>query len=80
MKKLKQVLSKTLGISEDLITDETSPENVETWDSFAGLMLASELETKFGVKFTMGEVISVKSVKDIKENLKRHGVDMQENE
>lgn len=74
MDRLKQILSKVLGIDEGQITDETSPDDVETWDSFNGLMLVSELESEFNVKFTMNEVTSVKCVRDIKEALKRHGV------
>ena len=78
MKRLKQILSKVLEIDEDQITDETSPDNAETWDSFNGLMLVSELENEFNVKFTMNEVISVKCVKDIKETLKKHGISLDE--
>jgi acyl carrier protein len=74
MKKLKQILSKVLEIDETQITDETSPDNVENWDSFNGLMLVSELENGFKVKFTMDEVLAVKNVKDIKYYLKKHGV------
>lgn len=74
MNRLNKVLSKVLRISEDQITDETSPDNAETWDSFNGLMLVSELESEFDMKFTMDEVMSVKCVKDIKEVLKKHGV------
>lgn len=74
MNKLNQILAKVLGINQDQITDETSPDNVETWDSFNGLMLVSELESEFNVRFTMDEVLSVKCVKDIKESLKKHGV------
>ena len=78
MKRLKRILSKILEIEEDKITDETAPDNVETWDSFNGLMLVSELENEFNVRFTMDEVISVKCVKDIKESLKKHGVNLDE--
>lgn len=78
MKKLKAILSKVFGIEENKITDDTSPNNVETWDSFNGLMLVSELEREFNVKFTMEEVTSVKCVKDIKEVLKKHGVELYE--
>ena len=78
MKRLKQILSKVLEIDEDQITEETSPDNVETWDSFNGLMLVSELENVFNVKFTMDEVTAVKCVKDIKEALKKHGVQLDE--
>jgi len=78
MKKLRMVLSKVLGIDENTITDKTSPDNVETWDSFNGLMLVSELEKEFNVKFTMDEVVSVKNVGDIKKTLRKHGIRLQE--
>lgn len=78
MKRLKAILSKVLGIDEDKVTDDTSPDNVETWDSFNGLMIVSELESNFNVKFTMDEVTAVKCVKDIKDALKRHGVLLEE--
>ncbi len=74
MKRLKNALSNVLGIKEDAISDETSPDNVETWDSFAGLMLVSELESQFNIKFSMDEIVAVKCVGDIKEALSRHGV------
>jgi acyl carrier protein len=80
MKRVKQILSKVLGIDENQITDATSPETVETWDSFNALMLVSELEKEFKVRFTMDEVAAVKNVKDIREAVKRHGVKLDESE
>jgi len=74
MKRLKAILSDVLEIDEDSINDETSPENVETWDSLNGLVLVTELESKFNIKFSMDEVTSVKCVGDIKMALKGHGV------
>ena len=78
MKRLKKILSNILEINENCITDETSPDNVDAWDSFNGLMIVSELENEFNVNFTMDEVISVKNVRNIKENLKKHGVVLNE--
>ena len=78
MDRLKAILSKVLGIGAASINDKTSPDNVESWDSFNGLMLVSELEKEFNVKFTMEEVMSVKNVKDIKESLKKHGIKLNE--
>jgi len=74
MKKLKQILSKVLQINENQITDETSPDNVETWDSFNSLMLVSEIENEFNVKFTMAEMGQIKNVHDIKSLLRKYGV------
>ena len=74
MKRLKEILSRVLEIDKGSITDETSPENIETWDSFSGLLLVSELERVFKIKFTMQEVTEVKNVGDIIEKLKEHKV------
>ena len=74
MKRLKKILSEILEIDEETITDETSPDNVESWDSFNGLMLVVALENSFNVKFTMEEIVSVKCVGDIKYYLEKHGV------
>jgi len=76
MSRLNKILSRLLSIEESTINDQTSPKNVESWDSFNGLMLVSELENEFKVRFTMDEVTSVKCVKDIKESLMKHGVTM----
>lgn len=72
--KLYSILSGVLDIPANQVTDETSPENTAGWDSFNGLMLVTELEKGFDVKFDIEEVIAVKNVRDIKEALQRHGV------
>jgi len=74
MTELKELLSRILNIDAESINDESSPENIDSWDSFNGLMLVSELENNFNVKFTMEEVLAVKKVSDIKNALKAHGI------
>ncbi len=74
MERLRTILSKVLGVDKQAITDTTSPDNVDNWDSFNGLILVSELESTFKVKFTMAEVSSARCVGDIKAYLKKHGV------
>lgn len=78
MKPLRDVLANILELRPDDITDETSPDTVETWDSYNGLLMVSELENNFDVKFTMAEVRSVTSVKDIKDILRKHGVSIED--
>ena len=78
MKRLNAILSRVLGIKESEINDKTSPSNVDSWDSFNGIMMVSELEKEFKVKFTIKEAASVKCVKDIKDSLKKHGVKLNE--
>ena len=76
MEKLKKILSKVLKIDENGITDKTSPDNVDTWDSFNSLMLVSELENEFEVKFTIDEVVKIKNVGDIIEVLRKYKVNI----
>ena len=78
MGQLKKILSKVLGVNEIDINNDSSPDNIESWDSFNGLMLVSELENEFKISFTMDEVINVKNVGDIKKALIKHGVKLDE--
>ena len=72
--KLIALLSKVLDVDTQLITDDTAPDNTETWDSFNALVMVSELEVEFQVNFTMDEIYAVKCVNDITEALKSHDV------
>ena len=68
------IVAKVFSILESEVNDQSSPENIESWDSFNGLVLVDELETHFKVKFTISEITDVKTVVDIKRHLKNHDV------
>ena len=68
------IVAKVFSIPESEVNDQSSPENIESWDSFNGLVLVDELETHFKVKFTISEITDVKNVADIKRHLKNHDV------
>ena len=57
-----------------LINNLSGPQTISSWDSFHGLILIDEIETKFNVKFTLDEVLNTKTVGDIKRNMENHGV------
>ena len=73
---LYKIIAKVFSISESEISGESSPENIESWDSFNGLVIVDELENHFNIKFTISEIIDVKNVADIKRHLKNHNVDL----
>ena len=68
------ILAKVFSISESEISDTSSPESIESWDSFNGLVLVDELESNFNIKFSISEITDVKNVADIKRHLKNHNV------
>ena len=75
-KKLYDIISKVFSVQISEINDESSPETIESWDSFNGLILVDELESSFNIKFSVSEIIDVKNVKDVKRHLNNHGVDL----
>lgn len=72
-----QTIARVMGISPSQVNDDSSPETIENWDSFNGLILADELESEFNVKFSMEEIEDVRKVADIKHHLKNHGIDVE---
>ena len=71
---LEKIIAKVLGVDEALITNESGPDSIASWDSFNALLLVAELEKNFNTKFTLEEITSVKTVADIKKVLKSHGI------
>ena len=49
--KLHRIVSKVFNVDNSKIDDETSPENLEEWDSFNFYVLLDEIENEFNVKF-----------------------------
>ena len=76
--KLYDIISKVFSVPLTEINDESSPETIESWDSFNGLILVDDLESNFNVKFTVSEITDVKNISDIKRHLKNHGINVDE--
>jgi acyl carrier protein len=72
--KLYNITAEVMNVPVSLINDGSSPESIESWDSFHLLILIDELESTFNIKFTLDEVLKTKTLNDIKRNLNNHGV------
>ena len=72
--KLYQIISKVFNVESSKINDETSPENLEEWDSFNFYVLLDELENEFNIKFDLDETLEIKKVGDFKEIFERHRI------
>lgn len=53
---------------------DTSPEDIERWDSLQHVALIAALETKFGISLSMDEMMEIASVANIHTVLERHSV------
>ncbi len=63
--RLKKCMAAVLEISEEEIHDESSVDNLETWDSLRHINLIIALEQEFGISFPDEEVVFLTSVKFI---------------
>ena len=72
--KLLTLLSGVFKVDARVINDETSPENIDTWDSFNTLKMITEIENEFKITLPLEDVVKIKSVKDIKTLLVTNGV------
>jgi acyl carrier protein len=47
-----------------IVNDKTTADDIEDWDSLEHINLVVELENKFGMKFTLSDVTTMKNVGD----------------
>lgn len=50
-----------------LISEETTADDIEDWDSFAQMNLIVAIEKQFGIKFNIKEINSLKNVGEMME-------------
>lgn len=48
-----------------VLTNETTAQDVEGWDSLTNMQLISKIEKKFNVRFTFRDIVKLKNVGDI---------------
>ena len=61
-KALDEVFQEVFDDEEIHVTETTSAEDIEEWDSLEHINLVVAVENRFGVKFNMNEVTTMKNV------------------
>lgn len=72
--RIRAVIAATLGVAPSAITDTTSSDTVEAWDSMNHIHLMVALEAEFGVSFDPEQAIELTSVRAIAQALTALGV------
>ena len=63
--KVQEVFRDELEVEDWVLTDETTADDVEEWDSLSHVQLVVALEKAFGIKFTSREILSWDNVGDL---------------
>ena len=58
LKRVEEIFREELGQSDLVLTDETTAEDVEGWDSLSHVQLVAVMEEAFGIEFSSREILS----------------------
>jgi len=62
---LYDIISKTLDISVDSISDELAAGSIPQWDSLQHVVLISAIESNFGIQIDVDALIEIEDVSDL---------------
>jgi acyl carrier protein len=60
--RIRTVLASVLGLPADAVSDTSSQETIDTWDSLAHIHLIMGLEAEFGISFDVEQALEMTSV------------------
>jgi acyl carrier protein len=72
--RLISVFAEVLGVDEASLSDDSSPDTVEKWDSLSAMRLVSAIEETFSVELSTREIMKMSSIRLAREALLRKGV------
>ena len=72
LEKINGVVQDILGNDELNLTETTSPKDVDRWDSISNINIIMTLEGEFNIRFGLGELESMLTVKDIIDGVEHH--------
>ena len=61
-KELNEVFRDVFDDESIVVTDETTADDIEDWDSLEHINLLAAVEQQFGVKFNMGQIVTLQNV------------------
>ncbi len=64
LERLNDVFNRAFDVKVN-INNQTDKKNLDSWDSFNHLNLIVEIESEYSIKFSINEINSISSVKDI---------------
>lgn len=65
LKPLNEIFRRVLKREEIILTEDTTAHDVDGWDSLTNMVLVSEVEKVFEVRFTFRQIVKMKNVGDL---------------
>ena len=71
LKRVEEIFREELGQSNLIITDDTTAEDVEGWDSLSHVQLVAVMEDAFGIEFSSREILSWDNIGDLIDSIQK---------
>ena len=63
--KVEEIFREELELDDLVLTDETTADDVEEWDSLSHVQLVAAMEEAFGIEFKSREILSWENIGDL---------------
>ena len=73
--RLSQTVAEVLGVTTDVLSEESSPDTISSWDSLGHLNLVIALEEEFGIRLSADNALAMRSVSSIRRILQQSGAE-----
>ena len=74
--KLIAVFAEVLEVDASTLNDDSSPDNVEQWDSLAAMHLVAAIEDTFSTQLSTKEIMKMSSIGLARKALQDKGIDV----
>ena len=71
LKRVEEIFREELGKANLVLTDETTADDVDGWDSLSHVQLVAVLEDDFGIEFSSREILSWDNVGDLIDSIQK---------
>lgn len=69
--KVEDIFREELELDDLVLTDETTADDVEEWDSLSHVQLVAALEEAFGIEFKSREILSWENIGDLIDSIEK---------
>jgi acyl carrier protein len=69
--KVQEIFREELELDDLVLTDETTADDVEEWDSLSHVQLVAAMEEAFGIEFKSREILSWENIGDLIDSIEK---------
>ena len=69
--KVEEIFREEMEIDDLVLTDETTADDVEEWDSLSHVQLVAAMEEAFGIEFKSREILSWENIGDLIDSIEK---------